>query len=319
VFLTVTIQTYNHAGVLAETLESLRALRCSKNIDYEILVVNNNSTDHTSEVIRSYANILAPRLRSVFEPRQGLSHARNRALHEARGEIVCFIDDDVKVDPGWLQAVSTAFIKYSASVVGGRSYLIYPTCRPAWLHPKRESLLSRVDYGTRTLVNTDKELFGLNFSVLRRIALDVGGFDTNLGRCGKSLISGEEKALLERIQQSGGIIVYEPQAFVGHRVSKKRLSKWWFLKRCYFHGVTSIRIGMLRGKTPKLAQYLEHAIRCWGSLARTAFFDYTKPEDLFDKQLIAASSLGSLIETARHLLNTNFNGTVYAQKSNLAS
>ncbi len=158
-FATVTIQTYNHAKTLAKTLESLRTLRCPKGIDYEILIVNNNSTDETADVIRRYARILAPRLRSVFESKQGLSHARNRALQEARGEIVCFIEDDVKVDPGWLEAVSAAFIKYSAAVVGGRSYLIYPTAsgRPAWLPAEMETLLSRLDYGEKVLANLAKK------------------------------------------------------------------------------------------------------------------------------------------------------------------
>jgi glycosyltransferase involved in cell wall biosynthesis len=142
VFVTITIQTYNRSGMLAQTLESLRLLRCPEAVDYEILVVDNNSNDDTPEVIRRYGEVLAPRLRSVFEPRQGLSHARNRALAEAKGEIVSFIDDDVAVDPNWLGAVCDAFAKHSASVVGGRSYLIYPTPqgRPAWLPAHRETV-----------------------------------------------------------------------------------------------------------------------------------------------------------------------------------
>ena len=129
--------------------------------------MDNNSSDDTPDVIRRYRDVLGPRLRNVFEPRQGLSHARNRALAEAKGDIVSFIDDDVVVAPDWLAAVCDAFAAYSASVVGGRSYLIYPESsgRPVWLPAHREIMYSRLDYGLDPLVGTDKALFGLNFSV----------------------------------------------------------------------------------------------------------------------------------------------------------
>jgi len=125
-FVTITIQTYNNAAYLGQTLKSLCELRCPRDVDYEILVVNNNSSDATPEVIREYSALLAPRLRSAFESQQGLSYARNKSLREARGTIVSFLDDDVIVDPGWLEAVSCTFKEYSPAVVGGRSYLIYP-------------------------------------------------------------------------------------------------------------------------------------------------------------------------------------------------
>ena len=189
-FVTVTIQTYNHAKTLAITLESLRILRCPNGSDYEILVVNNNSSDDTADVIQRYAKILAPRLHSIFESRQGLSHARNRALKEAKGEIVCFTDDDVRVDPEWLIVITEAFKKYDASIVGGRSYLIFPEGmqKPEWLTERFEKFWSRLDYGDEVLVGTDKDLYGLNFSILKEAALKVGGFDSNLGRNGKCLI-----------------------------------------------------------------------------------------------------------------------------------
>ena len=87
-FVTITIQTYNRSAVLAETLESLRPLQCPAGVEYEILVVDNNSTDDTPQVLQKYGVLLAPRLRSVFEPQQGLSHARNRAVRSPRGDRV---------------------------------------------------------------------------------------------------------------------------------------------------------------------------------------------------------------------------------------
>ncbi len=301
-FVSVTIQTYNRSGMLAQTLESLRKLRCPEAVDYEILVVDNNSKDDTPEVIRRYVDMLAPRLRSVFEPRQGLSHARNRALGEAKGDIVSFLDDDVAVDPGWLQAVCDAFAQHSASVVGGRSYLVYPTAegRPPWLPAHREIMYSRLDYGPETLVGTDKELFGLNLSVLKRVAIEVGGFDASFGRCGNNLACGEEKDLLDRIRRVGGIVVYEPRAVVGHRVPPERLTKKWLLRRAY-HGAISVEQASLAGgnRPERMGTLFVHTLRCWGAVAKAVFNRRMSPEDLFERQYYAAANLGRLVAVVK--------------------
>lgn len=307
-FATVAIQTYNHAKTLAKTLESLRTLRCPKGTDYEILVVDNNSSDDTADVIQRYAKILAPRLCSIFESRQGLSHARNRALKEAKGEIVCFTDDDVRVDPGWLNAVVEAFEKYNASIVGGRSYLIFPDGiqKPEWLTERFETLLSRLDYGDEVLVNTDKDLFGLNFSVLKKAALEIGGFNTSFGRNGRTLLCGEEKDLLDRIREVGGIAVYEPNAVVGHIVPPERLKKKWFLRRIYGGAVSSERLLIAQGKTPnRLGNIFLHTARCCGSVGKSMFRKDTTAQELFRKQYFAVDSLGRLVETIRYTLKRN--------------
>jgi glycosyltransferase involved in cell wall biosynthesis len=299
-FVSLTIQTYNRAQMLAETLESLRSLRRPGAIEYEILVVDNNSTDDTPEVIRRYGDLLAPRLRSVFEPRQGLSHARNRALAEARGTVVSFIDDDVAVDPGWLEAVCSAFTMWAASVVGGRSYLIYPPSlsRPLWLPASREDLYSRLDHGPEPLVGTDKELFGLNFSVRKDQALEVGGFNPSFGRSGNTLACGEESDLLARIRRAGGVVVYEPRAVVGHRIPPERLTKKWLLRRAY-HGARSSECSSLaRGEPPeRVGGLLLHALRCWGSVGKAVLTRGLSPADVFERQYHAALSLGRLVAT----------------------
>ena len=126
-FVTITIQTYNNARVLEQALESLAELRCPDDVDYEILVVDNNSSDETAAVIEQYRTLLEPRFRSVFEPRQGLSYARNRAIAEARGEIVAFLDDDALVDPDWLAGHVEAYREDEEAVaVGGRVLLQWP-------------------------------------------------------------------------------------------------------------------------------------------------------------------------------------------------
>jgi len=292
-FITVTIQTYNRSAVLAETLESLRSLRCPAGVEYEILVVDNNSTDRTPEVIQEYGGILAPRLRSVFEARQGLSHARNRALQEAKGQIVSFLDDDVVVDAEWLTAVAGAFEEHAAAVVGGKSYLIFRSRRPAWLSEHYEFFLSRLDYGDRPIVGIDRDLYGLNFSVRKDIVLQAGGFDPSLGRCGGvSLRSGEESDLLRRIRALGGVAVYEPRAVVGHIIPGERLRMKWFIKRAFAAGVD---VEPLRwAEAGRACGSFVHLLRCCGSVLLSPVRGEIRSDVLFGKLLAIVGALGSL-------------------------
>lgn len=296
-FFTVTIQTHNNADTLDITLRHLHTLQCPEQVDYEILVVDNNSSDGTSHVIRRHAELLRPRMRSVFEPQQGLSHARNRALRKAQGNVVCFVDDDVIVDPRWLHAMSAAFAGYSADVVGGRSYLILPDKGPQWLSPLAEGLLSRLDYGDSPLVNTDKDLYGLNFAVRRELAVDLGGFRTDLGRCGRSLACGEESDLLNRVRKHGGIVVYEPAAVVGHLVKPERLSKRWLLRRAYAGAVATERLSIERGQICSTARLAVHCMRCCASVCKSVLWRRDTAVELFEKQYHAAYSLGRLTAT----------------------
>lgn len=293
-FLTVTIQTYNNADVLNTAVKHIRSLQCNLNDRCEILIVDNNSTDDTPRVISRHMQSQGPPMRSVFEFRQGLSHARNRALKEAQGEVVCFLDDDVIVDRHWLIAMSAAFCKYSADVVGGRSYLIYPGEKPEWLSASTEVLLSRLDHGDRTLVNTEKDLFGLNFAVRRELAIQMGGFRTDFGRQGGSLNCGEEIELLDRIRKAGGSVVYEPAAVVGHIVKPERLSKKWLLRRTYAGAVATERMSISNGKDGDIGRLMLHSARCWASVAKSALLRRDSARLFFEKQYCAAYSLGRL-------------------------
>lgn len=291
--ISVAICTYNNAGTLATALESLRDLTCPASLAYEILVIDNNSTDDTKDVVLRWQPIFVNRLRYIFEERQGLSHARNRAWHEARGEVVSYLDDDVKVDPGWLTAVAAAFEEHSAAVVGGRSRLIYLAPRPAWLPEKYEVLLSRLDYGEQVLVNTEQDLFGLNFSVRKDWLDKVGGFDATLGRCGRSLMSGEELDLLRRIRARGGMAVYEPRAVVGHLIPAARMNKWWFVRRLFVAGAESVTLAARQGEAlPTLREATVHALRCCGSIGKGIVLGDWSWRNMVDRGFVAAHAWG---------------------------
>jgi len=306
----IAICTYNNAGKLEAVLESLRGVTCPPALEYEVLVIDNNSSDGTRMVVERCQAVWGQRLRYIFEGTQGLSHARNRALREAAGDIVSYIDDDVKVDSGWLSAVGAAFAEYPAAVVGGKSYLIYPSARPAWLPEEYESLLSKLDYGDEVIVGVDKDLFGLNFSVRKELAVQVGGFDTSLGRCGRSLGSGEESDLLSRIKEKGGLAVYHPRAIVGHVVSPERTKVRWFMKRLFAAGRDGVVIAARNGDTlPSVWGAAVHALRCCGSILKSIVFGDFSAKVICGKGLVAAHALGTLDRRVRLAFTSLFRGS----------
>jgi glycosyltransferase involved in cell wall biosynthesis len=243
-FVTVTIQTYNRADCLRQTLRSLESLRCPDGIDYEILVVDNNSTDQTADVVRESRASLEARLRYVTESRQGISHARNRAIAEARGDVVCFIDDDVLVDSGWLAGHVDTYRADSRTVaVGGRVLLQWPEgwTRPAWLTPDLQGCLSGLDVEAEgPFMRFPRYPFGCNMSVRRDVAQQIGGFHPELGRKKSGLISNEEKLFFRQIHAHGDQVAYAQEALVYHVVPWSRLTKTFFLRRAYAQGISDI-------------------------------------------------------------------------------
>ncbi|HEY1482576.1 MAG TPA: glycosyltransferase, partial [Candidatus Acidoferrum sp.] len=134
VHLTVILCTYNRCRSLPAALQSVAAQQLPDALEWEILVVDNNSTDQTSDVVSEFAQRNPPgRIRYLFEPRQGLSNARNAAIREARGEVIAFMDDDVTVDPYWLQTLTVSLRAGEYTGAGGRILPPQDFQPPRWL------------------------------------------------------------------------------------------------------------------------------------------------------------------------------------------
>lgn len=295
-FFTICIPTYNRSESLSVTLDSLAKIKIPKNKKYEILIVDNNSTDDTSLIIGSYTNIFGNNIRIVNEYKQGLNYARNKGLNSAKGDIICFLDDDVVVNKEWLVNLSKTFDNYDVDVVGGKAYLIYPFKKPSWLKDNREFLLSKIDYGNKTLFDTDKDLFGLNLAVLKKTALELGGFNPNLDRCGKSLISGGDSEFVDRARNKGYKIIYEPTAVVGHIVSKNRLTKKWFLRRCFGGGRTAIKRSRILRKDLSIFSASYNLIFSFLSYMKYLLFFNNEETSVFERKMVLYSRFGSFIE-----------------------
>ncbi|MBN1510691.1 MAG: glycosyltransferase [Phycisphaerae bacterium] len=227
--ISVIVCTYNRADVLARMLGSFVAQPGLARVPYELIVIDNNSTDHTHRILERFSP--AVRLRTFLETRQGLSHARNRGLKEAGGDVVAFLDDDVLVQADWIERLHDCFAATGADVVGGRATLLYERTPPAWLGPYFRRALSEVDLGPeRRCLDSGRRLYGLNLAFRRTALIAAGGFNPALGRTGADLLCGEETAVIRRIVESGGAVVYDPFTVVAHCIDRGRLA-WSYFER----------------------------------------------------------------------------------------
>jgi len=234
----VVVCTRNRASDLADVLTGLLNQRVRPELRWEIIVVDNGSTDDTTTVVDDYAHRAPVELRCIREREPGLSGARNRGWRESEGEIVAFLDDDCIPDPVWLQSLADAYDAKEIASVGGRLLpLIDPADRekidPAWLSVYTfDAGDSRCDI---------EMLTGANMSFRRRVLERTGGFDEQLGRIGQCLLAGDENDLCRAIRREGvgWRILYQPDAVARHKLRPGNLSDALRIKRDYCGGITN--------------------------------------------------------------------------------
>ena len=238
--LSICICTYNRAQSLKGALSSVFSQIGPSPHAVELIVVDNNSTDDTAKVLDEYRNTVA--VRPIFERRQGLAHARNRAVREFSGDYLLFTDDDVRLDQAWLSAYENAIRRFpNADYFGGRVLPDWGQEKPHWIGAEPLALIDGVlvwfDRGaeTRTFERTEQLPFGASFAVSRRLFDKIGLFRVDLGTVGKGLGRGEETEFLMRARNVGAEGVYVGEALSFHAVDPKRLQ----LRSLYRYGVAS--------------------------------------------------------------------------------
>jgi glycosyltransferase involved in cell wall biosynthesis len=234
--ISVLICTYNRSHSLATALESLGQTHVPDGLRWEVLVVDNNSTDETAAVVARFADEGTLPVRHIVEAEQGLSFARNRGIREAAGDVIAFLDDDVVVSPEWLPRLAAAFDAYAAECVGGPARLDPAMPRPHWWRPEFDGKIGHFDRGDAVIVSRDvgDGMIGIGANVaFRRGVFDrLGFFRAELGRTQKRLYMGDDLDLVNRVRRSGGTAVYDPGVVVEHRPDLSRLTKE-YLRRWY--------------------------------------------------------------------------------------
>ncbi|MEY2398614.1 MAG: glucosyl-dolichyl phosphate glucuronosyltransferase [Actinomycetota bacterium] len=253
--MTVAICTHNRADYLPAALRSVVGEPTGQ-AAVEVMVVDNASTDATRAVVTAH-----PGVRYVAEPRLGLSHARNRALAEAEGDVVAFLDDDAVACAAWASRHADAFADPHVGATGGPIHLVWPGARPRWMPAAVEGLYAGLDLGAidRDFAS-DETPFGANLAVRRRVALDLGGFNPALGRKGTSLVSNEESEFLRRLR-AGHRIRYVAGAAVDHAVVPGRDRVGYLLRRAYAAGRSDVIDGSAPRRASATASLLGNAAR----------------------------------------------------------
>lgn len=218
---TVAIPTYNRADFLRQTLAGLVAQQFPRE-HFEILVIDNNSADHTAAVVAEFASA-HPAPRYVREEKQGLDHARNRALDEARGEIVVFGDDDILVKPDWLAQMTVPLIADATSrkigAVGGEVIPVFPDGLPDWVREWHAPLGFRPDLGP---IPARHSPMGANLAFPKWVFEQLGPFHTALDRAAGNYFSGGDSEMIRRVRAAGLEVWFAPAAAVQHQMPASR-------------------------------------------------------------------------------------------------
>jgi glucosyl-dolichyl phosphate glucuronosyltransferase len=217
---TVAIPTYNRADFLRQTLAGIARQQFPRE-HFEVLVIDNNSRDHTRRVVAEFASAQPPP-RYVAETQQGLDHARNRALAEARGEIVVFADDDILVEPDWLAQLAVPLLADAArqiGAVGGEVIPVFPHGLPDWVREWHSPLAFRADLGP---IPAKQSPMGANLAFPKWVFAQLGPFHTALDRAAGNYFSGGDSEMIRRVRAAGLEVWFAPAAAVRHQMPASR-------------------------------------------------------------------------------------------------
>jgi GT2 family glycosyltransferase len=234
---TVALCTHNHADRLERTLADLAHLK-QPQAPWEFLIIDNGCRDATPELLARHAWPTGWQVRVVREEKLGLSNARNRAITEAEGEYVIFMDDDETADPNWLCAFERLIQDKQPDAFGGRIRVLFEDMRPPWLKDELLGFLGELNrFETiAPLIESGTSFFGGNFGVRRSVCATVGGFDSMLGRKGSDNTGGEEVDFYRRLLAAGFKVWWTPEAVIHHRIQATKLERTYFLDLHYRMG-----------------------------------------------------------------------------------
>jgi glycosyltransferase involved in cell wall biosynthesis len=240
----VVISTYNRCRLLARALEALQHQE-SADVSYEILVVDNNSTDETRKITEHFIAESPEKFHYIFEPKQGLSYGRNAGIAQARAELVAFTDDDVRVSGNWVSRIKAGFAaEPSADFLGGKVLPQWTGTPPAWLTRAHWPPLALLDYGDEPFyvdAGRPMSLIGANCAFRKGVFEQVGLFRADFQRVKDGVGSLEDHEMLLRLWHDGRKGIYLPDLTVMAEVQPDRLDKTyhrqWHTGHGRFHAI----------------------------------------------------------------------------------
>ena len=243
----------------SDLVASVRSVQAQTRAVQEVLLV----IDHNDALLaRVQAELPGVRVLASSGP-PGLSGARNSGVGEAVGDIVVFLDDDARAEPGWLQNLVAPYSDELVAATGGSAQPAWDTPRPGWFPPEFDWVVGCSYQGLPTQAADVRNALGCNMSFRRSIVLEAGGFRTDIGRLGRLPVGCEETELSLRIRASSPSrrIVYVPAAAVRHRVPGTRSTWRYFRERCYQEGRSKALVAALAGMSAGLASERSYVAR----------------------------------------------------------
>jgi glucosyl-dolichyl phosphate glucuronosyltransferase len=270
----VLIATYNRSALLARALASLLAADRPTGWAVAVTVIDNRSTDDTRAVVESFLSRFAGRLHYLYESSAGRSRALNAGIAATTGELVAMIDDDEEVDRRWLLTIAQAFADPTTDFIGGPYIPQWGGERPAWFGAAYKAAVGWVDGGPAVRQygpGFEAMLMGGNAVIRRSVLNRVGPYAVDLGRSSDGrLLSCEDHDMFDRLLAAGATGFYRPDLVILHYVPPERLTKRYFRRWSFWHGVS---LGVLDRRRPAPVPYLLGVPRYMVGMALRAAID----------------------------------------------
>ena len=303
--ITAILCTYNRSGSLVKALQSLAASVMPEPIEWEILVVDNNSSDQTRAVVEGFCDRYPGRFRYLFEARQGKSYALNSGIREARGEIVAFLDDDVSVEPNWLHNLTAVLHIGDWAGSGGRILPAPGYLPPSWLALDGPFSLLGALCAYSDPGDEPGELrtppVGTNMAFRKEMFSKFGLFRSDLGPRPGSEIRCEDTEFGQRLMAGGERLRYVPTAVVHHAIHAERVRKEFFLAWWFDFGRGSVRLNGRNLTTIEILKLLGRTMLT--ALQWLLSFD---PQRRFYSQCRVWFAAGKLIEARRQRMPSGY-------------
>ncbi len=269
----IIICTYNRELLLPLALKSITGQTLDTEL-FEVLIIDNNSEDSTPDIANKFA-LDNPQIRTryILEKKQGLSHARNRGIKEAKGEILTFMDDDALLTPDFSEQCVRFFDQHpGVNASGGIILLHFMDKKPYWFNPFLSSLLGYFNPGKKEKPFRRQYFRGSNMSFRRTLFEHFEPFNTDLGRVGKNMAGSEEKEIFYRLQSAGEQIWFTPKVIVHHLVPEERCGTDFIRLQGIGAGQSQRRMVSLKGQKALLLSRIRELFKWVISLVIALFY-----------------------------------------------
>jgi glycosyltransferase involved in cell wall biosynthesis len=234
-----------HKSLVEQCLNYLTKINKPK-FEYEVLVIHNTSQDDVQSVVKQYEDKI-PNLSYLYEENFGQTVSRHRGAREARGCILCYLDDDSFVDKNWLIAIEDTFENRDVVIAGGNNSPLYDTPPPKWLkyfwrntlYGKMLPDLSLISFRNRARQMPAWFVFGCNFIIRKDVFFKFGGTNPDVMPKDKQRWQGDgETALSLKLNKAGYAALFNPRIKIQHFVPQQRMLVEYFKKRYFYQGVS---------------------------------------------------------------------------------